>query len=160
MKRYYSSLLLAAAIAFTSCGDDDKNDPSFKFKNQDATGKINNAAFTYADGYADVDAEMIRITLTLEQAEDICDMGFAEGNTVSFDIDNEVKLTKLWFDLSTWEGNTVTLYQEEGSGNYIATEGAVEILSITETEVTGRIDARLDSESFINGNFSVQRCPK
>jgi hypothetical protein len=158
MKRYYSSLVIVVAIAFTSCGGDDDNSPSFKFKDQDARGKINNVAFAYADGFADVDTDEIRVTLTLEQPEDICE-NMPEGNTVFFYVDNEVKLSKLFLDLNAFEGLTVTLYQKEGSGNYIASEGAIEILTITDTEVTGRLDARLDSESFINGNFSVQRCP-
>jgi hypothetical protein len=161
MKRYYSTLAFAltVAIAFTSCGGDDDESPSFKFKDQDAQGKINNIAFAYADGFADVDTDEIRVTLTLEQPEDICN-SMPVGNTVTFHVDNEVKLSKLFLNLNTWEGQTVTLYQEDGNGSFIATEGAVEILTITDTEVTGRLDARLDSESFINGNFSAQRCPQ
>jgi hypothetical protein len=159
MKRYYSLFVLTVALGLTACGGDDDNSPSYKFKDQNAQGKINNTAFDYADGFADVDDEEIRVTLTLEQSGDIC-ANMPEGNTVFFTVDNELKVTKLNFNLSTWEGQTVTLFQDEGTLSVLATKGAVEILSVTETEVTGRLDARADSDSYINGNFTVQRCPQ
>jgi hypothetical protein len=156
MKRYYSPLALVALIALTSCGGDDEASPSYKFKDQTAQGKINDEAFSYGDGYADVETDEIRITLTLPQTEDICDI-MPEGNTVTFYVDNEVKLSKLSFNPNSFEGQTVTLY--DGTTSHIATQGAIEILSVTDTEVTGRLDARSDSETYINGNFTVQRCP-
>jgi hypothetical protein len=159
MKRYYSLFVLTVALGLTACGGDDDNSPSYKFKDQNAQGKINNTAFAYADGFADVDDEEINVTLTLEQSGDICS-NMPEGNTVFFTVDNELKVSKLYFNLGTFEGQTVTLFQDEGTLNVIATKGAVEILSVTETEVTGRLDARADSDSFINGNFTVQRCPQ
>lgn len=162
MKRYYSLLLFASVLAFASCDDDEKSSSSssYKFKDQDLQGKINNESFLYDDGFADVGDEYIDITLVLPQNEDVCDLFNIEGNSVFFYVSNEIKLTKLSFDLSSWEGQTVTLFAKDGAKNLIATEGAIEILSITDTEVTGRIDARVDSKSYVNGNFTARRCPK
>src|SRR5690606_40977769 len=52
----------------------------------------------------------------------------------------------------------VTLFDDEEVMNVIATEGAVEITSVTDTHVTGRIDARADEDNFISGNFTVALC--
>ena len=65
----------------------------------------------------------------------------------------------LKFDFNDLEGSrTVTLFDDEEVMNVIATEGAVEITSVTDTHVTGRIDARADEDNFINGNFTVPLC--
>lgn len=80
---------------------------------------------------------------------------------VFFSIPNEEGLYKLKFDFngSASDNQTVTIFQEDGFFNCIAAEGAVEITTISETGVTGKIDARCDAGFFINGNFSVNFCP-
>jgi hypothetical protein len=65
----------------------------------------------------------------------------------------------LKFELNDFENSVVVnLFEEEGYVNNLASTGAVEILSISETQVSGRIDARIDDESFVNGNFTVNIC--
>lgn len=155
-------LLLPLALFFTiatffSCSDDDEESTSaFKFENVDATGKINNVSFAYADGYADVSNDEIRITLTLPQDEKGCAMFLPEGDHVFFTVDKEVKTTELKF--SQTESYTVTLFDADATMNYVAAKGAVEITEITNANISGRIDARLDNKTFINGNFTVPVC--
>jgi hypothetical protein len=144
-----------------SCSDDEKTS-SYSFKDQDLKGKIGNVAWTFEDGFVEVETIegelMLDFRMFQDQDEDACDVLFAEGNEVFFDVPNEVGLYKLHLNLNTGEGQTVTLFEDEGFMNNIATDGAVEILTITETEVTGRMDVRFNKKNFVNGNFTIFFC--
>lgn len=143
-------------VVFISCSDDGESD-SFKFKDQDAMGKIANVSWTYADGYADISGENLNVTLVLAQdGEQGCDISMPDGDMVFFTVPNQTGLVKLYFNSSG--GQTATIFDEEEFMNYIATKGAIEILSITDTEVQGRIDARNDGENYVNGNFTISIC--
>lgn len=156
-------------IALTfSCGGDEDNGPGYKFIDQDAAGEIDNVSWTYADGYASIDdfggGEMrVSVDLTLPQVKHGCDMDFPEGDAVFFSVPNEVGLYKLKFDFNCSNNcddeYTVTLFKKDGFENFIASEGAVEILAISASEVSGRLDARYDDNSYVNGNFTVSICP-
>lgn len=152
-------LVLLAMITLLSCGGDD--DKKYKFKDQNLSGKIGGSAWTFADGYSDIDGGMADITLTLEQDGEGCDMGMPEGNRVFFYVPAAPGLYPLQWDMgSSSDIQTVTLLEVDGYINHIATEGAIEILTITETAITGRIDAHLDGDNTINGNFAVDICLK
>jgi hypothetical protein len=157
-----SIFLLLAGLAF-SCGGDEDEGYDYNVLDRDAAGEIDHEAWVYGDGYAEVidfgDGEELSIDLVLEQLQDGCDISILEGNSVFFYAPNEEGLYKLKLDLNNPEGNrTVTLWKEDGSVNYIATEGAVEILSITPTQVTGRLDVKVDNDTFVNGNFTISLC--
>jgi hypothetical protein len=97
----------------------------------------------------------------LDQIEAPCEIfGFGEGDMVFFTVPNAVGLYKLKFSFSGGTDNqTATLFDTEETLNVIATEGAIEILTITTAEVTGRLDVRSDANNYINGNFTVTLCP-
>ena len=154
-------------IFVLSCGEED-NGPGYKFIDQDAAGKIDKVNWTYADGYADIETFgtgsdlRVSVDLTIPQTEEGCDIFIPEGDMVFFSVPNEVGLYKLKLDLNCFtcaDNITVTLFKKDGFENFIATEGAVEILAISDTEVSGRIDARYDGNTFVNGNFAVSICP-
>lgn len=69
---------------------------------------------------------------------------------------------ELFINWNTLEGKTVTLvsYSETSVDNNIAVEGAYEIISVdTITKlVTGKMDAYIDNDNFINGNFTLKYC--
>lgn len=159
-----SLMLLIAAVAF-SCGGDEENGPGYEFIDQDAAGEIGNVSWVYADGFAsivDFGGGEIRVSvdLTLIQDEEGCDIFIAEGDAFFFSVPNEVGLYKLKMDNVGTDSYTVTLYDDDEATNYLVVEGgAVEILAISGTEVSGRIDARHDSQTFVNGNFTVSICP-
>ncbi|HYF69294.1 MAG TPA: hypothetical protein VD884_14215 [Ohtaekwangia sp.] len=152
INKLLTAILLYATLI--SCNKDDDAGPSYNFKDQLLSGKIDNETFVHGDGFFDNDdEETVRIVLTVAQAHDLCEV-IQEGNEVFFYIDKEEKLTKLG------DNQTITLLKD-GSPPYniFATSGAIEITSITETSISGRIDARVDNESFVNGNFTVYSCP-
>jgi hypothetical protein len=157
--RFLPVLILTLLLA---CGDDDDKKTAYSFKDQDLSGEIEGDNWTYEDGFVDQgtfdDEEILDISLFLAQDDPACETFSREGDEVFFFVPNAVGLYKLSFDLGSFDGQVVTLFDDEEFLNVIATEGAIEILTITETEVTGRIDARADGNNHVNGNFTVSFC--
>jgi hypothetical protein len=152
-------LIILLAILTMGCDKDDPK-PAYEFKNQTATGEIEGESWVFVEGKAEDAGENLSFDLMLDQAEAPCDIfGFPEGDVVFFTIPNAVGLYKLKFSLSGGTDIlTATLFDVEGTLNVVATEGAIEILSITDTQVTGRLDIRSDEDNYINGNFTVTLC--
>ena len=151
-------LILLSFVLITSCGDDEDNGPKYEFKNQSLQGQIEGEAWVFSSGIAEVsffDETDLSFELSSETFEDPCTEFILDGQRLLFDVPATVGVYELSF---TENGHTVTLYNPDTNLNSIAVSGAVEILTITETEVTGRIDARTDSETFANGNFTVPFC--
>ena len=144
-----------------SCGDDDAG-PNYEFKDQILQGKIEGKTYQFKDGYFEesfFEEDKFSIQMyDVNEPDDACDVFSSDFVQVFFSIPKEVGLYKLKFNLSTFTGQTATLYDPDESLNVIATEGAIEILTISETEITGRMDARADNRNFVNGDFSVISC--
>ena len=160
MKKFSKIILLSIALLSFACSDDDEG-PAYDFKDQTLQGLINSKSWAFVDGSAEIsafDESKLSIELGAVELEDPCDIFGFSGLRVFFSIDNEVGLKELNFSFEE-EGQTVTLFDPEGTLNIIATAGAVEILSISSTEVSGRIDARSEgSDDGVNGNFTVSFC--
>jgi len=154
MKKPWAVVLVVIAMA---CGKDDPA-PSYAFKAQIAAGKIENVSWTFVEGKAEDNGDDLSIDLMLEQTEAPCDIfGLGEGDMVFFTIPDAVGLYEL--SISSNNSQTATLFDEDDFVNVIAVKGAIEILTITATEVTGRVDLQSDNENYINGNFTVTLCP-
>lgn len=155
-------------IFISSCGSDDKEDsgPAYEFLDQNLQGLIDGISFTYGEGTVEASSfEEGELSIDLyhsdEEITDICDFfGFGEEVSVFFSIPAEVGIYELFIDFESFDGQTVTLFNPDGAVNNIASIGAVEILSITDTQVKGRMDATLDGESTVNGNFTANFCPE
>jgi hypothetical protein len=165
---FISSALILFFSFLISCGSDDSEDtgPSYEFINQNTQGTIDGNSFDFGSGTVEVspfDSNEFSLDLydDSETFTDPCELfGFGDFVNVFFSVPNAVGLYELSIDFSGGnESRTVTLFNPETVLNIIATEGAVEILSISDTELTGRIDVRA-GESFVNGNFTVVFCPE
>ena len=164
MRRLIWTLINAIALCLlllTSCSKDDES-PVYDFKDQALAGAIEGVSWSYGDGYASTTGEgataKLHVTLVLPSEDEGCDI-MPDGDRVFFTLPSNTGVHLLKFDFNDLEGSrTVTLFDDEEVMNVIATEGAVEITSITETHITGRIDARADEDNFVNGNFSVPLC--
>lgn len=169
MKR--STILLGLLVALAiSCKDDDtaiKKEAGYNFKNQDLQGMIGGVVWTYRGGVAAEEIVEGEHVIGVDLAEEVSigndnDMRMPEGNYVFFDVPNAVGVYELEINWDAnllrgnEEGQTITLYNEASGMSHIGTEGAIEILAVTDTEITGRIDARSESGTYINGNFTVQ----
>ncbi len=174
LKQLKWSLLLCAALfstlSFTACGGDDGDDPEPEdtcvpeFASAVATGSFMGTAYTIVEGTAEedfADANNYRFNLYGEAVMgDPCD-GFNFDKpklSIIFSIPKEVGV----YNLGVAAGNTVTFNDATVVNEVnadIATCGGVEILSVTATEITGRIDAFANSTSDLNGTFTVALCP-
>ncbi len=172
MKHFYISfnvlctICLLGLLGLTSCNDDnDDGSTGHSFLDQNMSGMIDGISFNFKAGSADIEMEENTMDLDFfdvneenDGSDDFCGFfGFGENVKVFFFIKNEVGLYNL--ELNTdLTGQTVTLFNPDGAQNFISADGAVEILSISETEVKGRIDAKFDKENFVNGNFTLSVC--
>jgi hypothetical protein len=104
-----------------------------------------------ADGWAMVSG-------TIDADGDVEIVGNLAGRNLLFTVSplavGEVRLQMNLFDLANMK--TVTFY--DGSTNYIMSEGGYEILSITDTTVSGRMYVYNDTHTF-NGTFDLTRVP-
>lgn len=164
MKQVSRIIFLSLVIFTFSCGDDEDSGPSYDFKDQTAQGQLNGKNWTFASGDADFGDGKISIELGADDDYVPCELFSISGPSIFFTIDNATGVTELVFDLEDFNNaKTATFYDpDEGDFglNIIAVEGAIEILSISDTEVKGRLDIRDgdDNSSSVNGNFTVTVC--
>ncbi|MFN8334477.1 MAG: hypothetical protein U0U09_05065 [Cyclobacteriaceae bacterium] len=164
-QRGLRSLLPGLIITLSVFGcSDDGNNKDYVFKNQDAQGKIAGKTWNYASGkfrYSD-DGESVYITLYSETEDPACSASTPAFIDIALPARVGLKeigdaespfLTVLLHDLSVIGDSSPYTYLAVGK------HGAAEILTITDTEVTGRIDVRESNSSFVNGNFTVSFCP-
>jgi len=166
----FSALFLMIAVfAFSSCDDEtpevvDNCIPSFK--SQNASGMFMGEAFTFVDGKAKVspfDSTQYAFTFYGETPTgDMCDnFNFdLPKKTILFDLPQQVGLYELGFSTSeslTFNDATVT----NQTTAEVSLCGAIEILTISTTSITGRLHAKVEADStnnIINGNFEVMLC--
>jgi len=162
--------LILGTFLMTSCGDDNENSgPDYDFIDQNLQGRIDGLEYVFDEGRAEesfftngsLSIDLFDVSEVI--TEDICDFGFGDEIQVTFEIPDETGLFELSFDLSSFDGLVVNLLNPDGEDgipqNNLASIGAVEILEISESSVSGRIDARLDSDNQVNGNFTAIYCP-
>ncbi|WP_436516147.1 hypothetical protein [Ekhidna sp. To15] len=169
MKNKFKSGLLTlgviSIILISSCSSDAETSPSFSFIDQNLQGTIDGISFTSKGGfYSEFSQEeeiLMRIYDSTESGE-ICDISSNESVLVSVMLSKKVGVYDLSFNVSPPDAITVNLVNpNSGDGfpsNSIAMVGAVEILTVSETEVTGRMDATFDIGNTVNGNFTVISC--
>lgn len=169
MKKLQLLLLGSLLITIISCSKDDDPSPPYEFIDQNVQGVIDGLPFEFGEGVvADSFSEEDEYYFTLydqnEQYDDVCNVFISELIYVAFNLPGEEGLYELYFDLTSFDGIVVNLVNPNGEDDIpqiaLASFGAIEITSITTTEITGKIDASLDEENSINGNFSVQFCPE
>ncbi len=141
---------IASTLLLSACGGGGS-----KYIDQDLAGKIGGADFTYVSGSAKIDSfdsTKLSIVLGAVAPADPCD-DFANFGTskVMTSVPDEVQANTLGLS------QTVTLF--DGTTNAIATEGEIEVLTRSSTEVQGRLRAKIDSDDEVNGNFTVVFCP-
>ena len=154
IKVYFLSLLfILGMIILPACSDDDDEK---QCNDQVLSGTIENKAFAFANGRAEIgneetDFNFFNSDETLPA--DICDLWSGESiyvfGTVSL---TDVGRVDLFIDLNNGTGETLTLYTPEGSINDIATEGYLEITAKTDTEISGSLHAKA-TDSEVCGTF-------
>lgn len=160
-------LAMFSTLTFVSCSsdDDEEEDPQNEcladFSAGAATGLFMGDPFTVVTGTATenfADATEFRITLYGETVMgDACD-GFnfeKPDSTIIFTVPMEIGVYDILFSNSVTFNDASVVNEVTAE---VSTCGAIEILSISETEVTGRIDAKRNTDSELNGTFTLERC--
>lgn len=150
-------------VFLMNCGGDDDITPAgyeYEFINQDLQGKINGQSWSYVDGVAEedwVDASQERFEIGAEEMTDPCNE-FVDGLRVLFSTPSAVGIYELR-PIGHDDGSyLVNLFDPAETLNIFAGQGAIEILTLTDTEVTGRMDVYFDDDTHVNGNFTLPYC--
>jgi hypothetical protein len=159
--------ILAAALLFSCSKEDDKSEPEYtaSYKDQPAQGKIEGTNFEYFTGTFVKDfhnTENFRIHLYDKAEIDTVDVnrmcGFAFYGTTRecyFSIPKKVGIHKLYNNQSvTFVTGEINVALPR------AIKGEIEIISISDTQLVGKIDAKESDANYINGNFTVVFCDK
>jgi len=173
------SILLTIVLFLLSCGTGTSGTTpgsSASFIDQPLQGTHSGISWTLASGFAESDffedgAWSFKLYNVLPNSGYESYESFAYGSLdykelmFSLPGDSETGLplvgrTNLYFNTTTSDIKSCTFYNTENSLNTIATNGAIEILSVetgTNASVTGRMHVWYDSsgEFEVNGNFTV-----
>lgn len=162
----FLSLLISCKKDDTPIETPQVSQPGYNFKEQNLQGMIEGQPWEFISGRANRttfnDQEEYAIALYSESAENSC-MFLPKEDRVIFSIPSTgisgVQQLKLDFSGNS-DSRTITLYDVQQSNNVIASEGAVEVVSIDTTNqvIELKIDARYDDQNFINGKCKIQIC--
>ena len=158
MKSFNKIFVVLFVISFVLGGCPQEIKPPYEFKEQDLQGKIDNVYWEYLSGVARPSLssnDTLSIGIYNTQFDSPCSYAVSEEG-VLFKVPKEVGLFILNADWNNFQA--VTLYN--GTEKKFALGGAVEITKIDSISnvIEGRIDARVDNNSYINGNFLVTLC--
>ena len=161
VKKYYFLYLIFLLIFLGSCNEEEEK--GYHFIDQDIQGTINGKPFFEVKAsFSQVadDIGKFSVTMDSESTED-CPRSWPTKPSASFILPKKTGLYQLKFDPSDFENSyVVILFDPDELLNIRAETGAFEIISISETELVGRVDVRVDGEkeSNINGNFIAVFC--
>ncbi len=151
------------SIFLFSCTKDKDDGYVYSFVDQDLQGKIGGTAWNFVAGNAD-DAYGSEgewsVHLYPEKPDTPCDWVW-DVNYIMFNIPKKVGIYELNLSFTgDAVSHTATLYADDEDMNYVATQGAIEIISINDTAstITGRMDIRANSNNQVNGDFTITYC--
>ena len=162
VKIKYFILIFAVGI-LSACGDDE-NDITFEFINQNLQGQIGGIEWGLVAGKAQdftTNNDFLSMEMVGVAVVDTCQLSLPNTSKIFFEVPKQVGLYELKVGLQNpGITQTVTFFVAAENQNYIASQGAIEILEIDlENELLeGRLDARVDNQNFINGNFCLVLC--
>lgn len=135
----------------------------YSFKTHTAQGKINGKAWEMKAGGAEVDFwDSTDITIDLFNTDtfSVCDAFISQATKVIATLPKELGVREFKFSFSDPAAQTATLiyYEETTPFNIIAIDGAIELMSIGDSVITGRIDAYVDEDNYVNGVFTLDFC--
>jgi len=146
-----------------SCKDDEE-EIIFEFQAQNLQGEIGGSKWELVAGKAQdfsINNDLLSIEMVGVMVMDTCQLSLPNTSKISFEVPKQVGLYELKVDLQNpGATQTVTFFVAAENQDYIASQGAIEILEINlEIELLkGRMDARVDKKNFVNGNFDLAIC--
>ncbi|MBV6645047.1 MAG: hypothetical protein KI790_06345 [Cyclobacteriaceae bacterium] len=153
------ALLMVAIVV--SCSDDDVAKDS-EFIDQVAQGKIKGADFeagTYSRAEEADNQTNLYFSIRDKGAvyDNPCGFhGFDGSGEIRFTVPNQTGLYKLGAESD--ENRKVSLYHSGSNSTTSVSSGSIQITSISEQTISGKIAVTLDEDNTINGNFNAAFC--
>jgi len=146
-----------------SCKDDEE-EIIFEFQAQNLQGEIGGSKWELVAGKAQdfsFNNDLLSIEMVGVMVMDTCQLSLPNTSKISFEVPKQVGFYELKVGLQNpGATQTVTFFVAAENQEYIASQGAIEILEINlEIELLkGRMDAQVDKKNFVNGNFDLAIC--
>lgn len=162
VKFKYLFLIFSIGI-LSACGDDDDN-ITFEFIDQNLQGQIGGIEWELVAGKAQdfsINNDFLSMEMVGVAVVDTCQLSLPNTSRIFFEVPKQVGLYELKVGLQNpGLTQTVTFFVAAENQNYIASQGAIEILAIDlpNERVEGRLDARVDKRNFVNGTFGLVLC--
>ena len=139
---------------------EEKPIPPHKFLNRPLSGKIDSEDYVFVSGSKVIpivspSQSSFYLTNVATTGKDTCDQYGYGDMMAQFGLYGAIE-TKV-YGIGVGTNNPCTLFGTDSA--FTKPRGAVEILTISNKTITGRIDAMVDSNTYVNGNFSVSVCP-
>lgn len=154
-----NTFLLLSLALLISCGGE--SGPSYDFKDQNLQGQVNGKDWSMNSGSASMETQNSNeyiINLSDVIITDPCAILNFDSNQMLFNIPNKIGLYELNLDSETGEGLSVSFIDGDSETITFFVDGVVELLSITDDQVMGRIDINEGSGNSLNGNFTATLC--
>ncbi len=150
-----------AILALVACKKEETKQAAvvkYSFTNQPLQGKIANEAWSFKSGAVEENpmngatSDLLLYDVVLSDA---CDPFARPPKDFIYFSDPNLKVGL--FELGEQD---ISLYDRESNMEFTALKGAYEIMSIDTVQgiIKGRIDARVDADNFVNGNFTLNIC--
>jgi hypothetical protein len=156
MKALTASML---ALSLMACGGEDEEDDaaSTAISTSPLTGSFGGMPWTIAAMETDsfFSDETSFSATAYAEAVTACEGTFAESPQLL----TQLPRTPGDHPLGIEHELTVTFYFPATSENLIATEGHIRIDTVTETQITGGLQAQFDAANTLNGTFTATICP-
>lgn len=163
-----SSLLVLSFFCFTACSPKSEekssgNNDVTKYQDQILSGQLGGESWSFVSGRATIsqfDSTRLSLHFWNTEIKDPCDP-FTLGSSkmaMTGSVLNQTGETIFGTGSTEKPGSTITLF--DGSTNFIATTGKIEILAIDipHKEVRGRVRGFFNDSNQINGSFVLTYC--
>lgn len=155
-------IILSGIILLTYCKKKEEEAPlpPHNFLNQPMSGKVNGQEWVLGAGRSIYTNPYYKFFFSdsVNTTNDLCNQtGFGKRAIIIAIPKIEQKIYGI-----TYPGTSALQFlivKEDGNSYYVnGASGALEVLSIDNEKITGRIDAKLNDSNYVNGNFTIQLC--
>lgn len=159
---YFKNLLLLSIVLFAfSCSDDDDS-VSCEFLSQNIQGEVEGTAWAFQGGKVELQSDGITYDVDMYGMDEdlsggVCNIFLGSTDQIFFSsLTAEIGEYALSTDFTN--GLTVTFYDADDNLNVIATEGCINITSITADMVNIQFDVKADDDNQIKGTANFDIC--
>ena len=142
---------LGAVMLCTACGSG-----GFSIEERPLSGVVGGAPWSFVAGDTNAFLSDDDFFANLYDREfNTCEFGPAAGSSLILNIPMQVGS----YELGQFLTMTFVVEDDDGPLNLISTEGGIRVDEITDTTISGGVDATFDGDNSVNGLFELTICP-